>query len=247
MQNVLLGAYGYTLTHSETYVAILFFAQLGPLLLLSNIGGVLADVLDRRRLLLVCQVQQLVFSIVLAVLATSSHPDETLLVLCVLVIGIGNALGAPALNSILPTLVPKADLPGAVALQSVQMNLSRVDRTGDRRGDLCGGRRVARLRHQRGDLPVRDRRAPPRPLSPPRRGLGRGGDRRPPHRGLRRRASGSAHPAHPRHPGPALALLPRVHRAHAPAGGGEPRAAAEERRVRRLVRHLRPRRGAAER
>ncbi len=126
MQNVLLGAYGYTLTHSETYVAILFFAQLGPLLLLSNIGGVLADVLDRRRLLLVCQVQQLVFSIVLAVLATSSHPDETLLVLCVLVIGVGNALGAPALNSILPTLVPKADLPGAVALQSVQMNLSRV-------------------------------------------------------------------------------------------------------------------------
>jgi len=126
MQNVLLGAYGYTLTHSETYVAVLFFAQLGPLLLLSNIGGVLADVLDRRRLLLVCQVQQLVFSIVLAVLATSPHPNETLLVLCVLVIGVGNALGAPALNSILPTLVPKADLPGAVALQSVQMNLSRV-------------------------------------------------------------------------------------------------------------------------
>src|SRR6187551_2708447 len=51
MQNVLLGAYGYTLTHSTTYVALLFFAQLGPLLLLSNVGGVLADVLDRRRLL----------------------------------------------------------------------------------------------------------------------------------------------------------------------------------------------------
>jgi MFS family permease len=126
MQNVLLGAYGFTLTHSETYVAILFFAQLGPLLLFSNLGGVLADVLDRRRLLLVCQVQQLVFSLALAALTTSSHPDEVLLVLCVLVIGIGNAIGAPAVNSILPTLVPKPDLPGAVALQSVQMNLSRV-------------------------------------------------------------------------------------------------------------------------
>ncbi|HEY8216585.1 MAG TPA: MFS transporter [Acidimicrobiia bacterium] len=126
MQNVLLGAYGYTLTHSETYVAVLFFAQLGPLLVLSSVGGVLADVLDRRRLLLVCQVQQLVFSLALAALAASSHPDEALLVLCVLVIGIGNALGAPALNSILPTLVAKPDLPGAVALQSVQMNLSRV-------------------------------------------------------------------------------------------------------------------------
>jgi MFS family permease len=126
MQNVLLGAYGFTLTHSATYVAVLFFAQLGPLLLLSPVGGVLADVFDRRRLLLACQVPLLVFSLVLALLATSSHPDEVLLALCVLVIGVANALGAPALSSILPTLVPKPDLPGAVSLQSVQMNLSRV-------------------------------------------------------------------------------------------------------------------------
>jgi MFS family permease len=126
MQNVLLGAYGFTLTHSATYVAILFFAQLGPLLVLSPVGGALADVVDRRRLLLACQIPQLVFSLVLALLVTSSHPDEVLLVLCVLVIGIANALGAPALSSILPTLVPKPDLPGAVSLQSVQMNLSRV-------------------------------------------------------------------------------------------------------------------------
>lgn len=126
MQNVLLGAYGYTLTKSETYVGLLFFAQLGPLLFLSNIGGVLADVVDRRRLLLLMQVQQLVFSIVLAFIATSDDPSRVVLFLCVLVIGIGNALGAPALSAILPTLVPKPDLPGAVSLQSVQMNLSRV-------------------------------------------------------------------------------------------------------------------------
>jgi MFS family permease len=107
-------------------VAVLFFAQLGPLLVLSTVGGVLADIFDRRRLLLACQFQQLVFSVVLAWIATSSQPNESLIVLCVLVIGVGNALGAPALNSILPTLVPKPDLAGAVALQSVQMNLSRV-------------------------------------------------------------------------------------------------------------------------
>ena len=107
-------------------MAVLFFAQLGPLLLLSPVGGVLADVFDRRRLLLACQIPQLVFSLVLALLATSSHPDEVLLAVCVLIIGIANALGAPALSSILPTLVPKPDLPGAVSLQSVQMNLSRV-------------------------------------------------------------------------------------------------------------------------
>jgi MFS family permease len=126
MQNVLLGAYGYTLTHSATYVGLLFFAQLGPLLLLSNVGGVLADILDRRRLLLWTQLQQLVFSVVLAAIATAGHPSRVTLLFCVLVIGVGNALGAPAISSILPTLVPKPDLPGAVSLQSVQMNLSRV-------------------------------------------------------------------------------------------------------------------------
>ena len=44
----------------------------------------------------------------------------------VFAIGIANALGAPGLSAILPTLVPREDLAGAVALQSVQMNLSRV-------------------------------------------------------------------------------------------------------------------------
>jgi predicted MFS family arabinose efflux permease len=44
----------------------------------------------------------------------------------VFAIGIANALGAPGLSATLPTLVPREDLPGAVALMSVQMNLSRV-------------------------------------------------------------------------------------------------------------------------
>jgi len=126
MQNVLLGAYGFALTGSTTYVGILFFCQLGPLLFLSNIGGVLADRLDRRAFLLICQIQQLVFSVLLALLVASGDPSEVVLALFVLAIGFGNALGAPALNAILPTLVPRADLAGAVALQSVQMNLSRV-------------------------------------------------------------------------------------------------------------------------
>ena len=41
-------------------------------------------------------------------------------------VGIANALGAPGLSAILPTLVPREDLTGAVSLTSVQMNLSRV-------------------------------------------------------------------------------------------------------------------------
>jgi MFS family permease len=126
MQNVLLGAYGYSLTKSATFVAILFFAQLGPLLFLSTIGGVLADSVDRRKLIVWTQLEQLVLSVVLALLATQSHPGKTAIVGCVLAIGVGNALSAPAISAVLPRLVPRRDLPGAVSLQSVQMNLSRV-------------------------------------------------------------------------------------------------------------------------
>jgi MFS family permease len=69
---------------------------------------------------------QLVLSFVLAGIALSSDPSRVLLVGVVFAIGVANALGAPGLNAILPTLVPREDLPGAVALASVQMNLSRV-------------------------------------------------------------------------------------------------------------------------
>ena len=126
MQNVLLGAFGYELTGSATFVGILFFAQLGPLLFMSTVGGVLADVVDRRKLLISTQLVQLVLSIVLAALAASNDPSRVAIVVCVFAIGVGNSLSAPGIAAILPTLVPRADLPGAVSLQSVQMNLSRV-------------------------------------------------------------------------------------------------------------------------
>jgi MFS family permease len=126
MQNVLLGAYGFVLTHSAGYVGLLAFAQLGPLLFLSTVSGVLADTLDRRRLLVTAQLVQLALAIVLAGLALGHHPSSAAIFVCVLAIGIANAVGGPGMSAIMPSLVPREDLAGAVALASVQMNLSRV-------------------------------------------------------------------------------------------------------------------------
>jgi MFS family permease len=125
MQNVLLGAFALDLG-GPSYVGLVFFAQLGPLLFLAPLGGTLADILDRRKLLIWMQLEQVVFSVLLAVLASVDHPNKWAIFVCVLLIGIGNALSGPAISALLPTLVPKEDLPGAVSLQSVQMNLSRV-------------------------------------------------------------------------------------------------------------------------
>jgi predicted MFS family arabinose efflux permease len=72
------------------------------------------------------QLVQLVLSFVLAGLAAVDDPSRAALVACVLAIGIANALSAPTLSAVLPTLVPRPDLSGAVSLQSVQMNASRV-------------------------------------------------------------------------------------------------------------------------
>ena len=126
MQNVALGAFAFKLTGSSGFVALLGFAQLGPLLALSIVGGLLADTIDRKWLLIGCQVQQMALSAVLAVVVAQDDPSKTALFLCVLGLGIGNALNAPTLSAVLPQLVGKKDLPGAVSLQSVQLNLSRV-------------------------------------------------------------------------------------------------------------------------
>jgi MFS family permease len=126
MQNFVLAAYGWELTHSAAYVGLLGFAQLGPILLLSTVGGLLADSFDRRRLIVGMQIAQLVGSLVLAWLATWDDPSTVAIFLCVLAIGTFNALNAPSMISIIPNLVPKRDLQGAISLQSMQMNASRV-------------------------------------------------------------------------------------------------------------------------
>jgi MFS family permease len=126
MQNVALGVFAFQLAHSAGYVSLLGFAQLGPLLALAMVGGALADVVDRKVLLIICQLEQMVMSAVLAWVAASGHPSKVLVFVVVVLVGIGNAINAPTFSSVLPTLVGRRDLPGAVSLQSVQMNVARV-------------------------------------------------------------------------------------------------------------------------
>ncbi len=126
MQNIIVAAYVQTLTHDARWVGVVSFAQLGPLLLLSNLSGMLADTVDRRKYLITMQCAQLVGSIVLAGVALAKHPSPWTIFACMLAIGVANALGGPGMSAIAPSLVPKEDLSGAVSLFSFQMNMSRV-------------------------------------------------------------------------------------------------------------------------
>ncbi len=126
MQNVVLGAYAYNITHSSTFVGIIIFAQLGPTLVFPMLGGLIADKVDRKKFLILLSIEQLLFSLGVAWVVRSPHPSHVLLVVMVIMVGVGSAMFGPAYSAVLPGLVGREDLPGAISLNSAQMNASRV-------------------------------------------------------------------------------------------------------------------------
>jgi MFS family permease len=93
---------------------------------LAPLGGLLADKVDRKKFLIALSVEQLVFSLGVALVVRGPSPSQVILVVMVVLVGVGNALYAPTYSAILPGLVGREDMPGAIALNSAQMNASRV-------------------------------------------------------------------------------------------------------------------------
>ncbi len=126
MQNTALGVLAWELTESSAFLGLVIFAQLGPLGILSLVGGSLADTRDRRRLLLGTQIWQMLWSFVLAAMVIDDTVGRGPLLLIVFVIGLGQGIFAPAFTSILPSLAGPRNLPAAIALNSAQINAARV-------------------------------------------------------------------------------------------------------------------------
>jgi MFS family permease len=126
MYMVVLGALAYHLTESSTFVGLIVFAQLGPLMLFSTFGGLLADRLDRRRLLIIVSISQLLLSLALAAVVAPEDPNKVALLAVTFAIGMGQSIFGPTYAALLPQLVGREDLGGAVSLNSAQMNASRV-------------------------------------------------------------------------------------------------------------------------
>ncbi len=125
MQNFTLPAYVDARTGSAALVGLLVFVQLGPLLLLSIPAGILADRVDRTRLVVAMQTCMMTLSIVLAALVAGDAPLWTIFA-AQLAIGVANTVNAPAFSASIPMLVARRDLPGAVSLNSAMINGSRI-------------------------------------------------------------------------------------------------------------------------
>src|SRR3954452_232861 len=126
METVGVGILVTTSTGQAGWAGLVAAAGFLPTALLAPLGGALADRVPRRTLLLSTTSVQILFAGLLTVAASLGDPSPGLVTLIVLGAGCANALGFPAYQAMLPDLVPRADVPGAVSLSSAQWNLGRV-------------------------------------------------------------------------------------------------------------------------
>ena len=97
-----------------------------PILLLTLVGGVVADRRDRRHMMLMSQVVQMAAAFTLATLVFFNLVQVWHILTLSCITGCAQAFGGPAYQSLVPTLVGKEHLPNAIALNSIQFNLARV-------------------------------------------------------------------------------------------------------------------------
>ncbi|SPM36887.1 MFS family permease, partial [Mycobacterium rhizamassiliense] len=111
---------------SDTVIALVQTASLGPTLLLGLFAGVLADLFDRRRLLMFLQTYAVAVALALAVVTYLGKLGPTSLLMFTLAIGFAAALAGPAWQAIQPEVVPREQIPAAATLSSVSVNIARV-------------------------------------------------------------------------------------------------------------------------
>ena len=112
--------------HAAILVSLVQTADMLPDVLFAIVGGVLADTLDRRRLLIVVQGGLAVAGAALAALTMARQISPALLLMFTFVIGSGSVFVTPAYQSLVPELVPRAGRASAVQLNSISVNIARA-------------------------------------------------------------------------------------------------------------------------
>jgi predicted MFS family arabinose efflux permease len=126
IQDVGLAWVVYTRYQNPLYLGLRSLAAEAPLIAFMLVGGAAADRWDRRKILLVSQVLQMSFAAALGVLFVMGKLSFPLILLFAFLTGLAQSQSAPTYQATLTTLVPPKQIPNAVALNSVQFNLSRT-------------------------------------------------------------------------------------------------------------------------
>ncbi|MGE5315189.1 MAG: MFS transporter [Acidobacteriota bacterium] len=114
------------LTTSPLYIALMQTAASLPVLLFGLPAGAMADILDRRRLLLFWAAWMLVAAAILSVLTVPGWIGIASLLLLTFLLSTGAAMNGPTWQAIVPELVPREEVPNAISLNSAGFNLARA-------------------------------------------------------------------------------------------------------------------------
>ena len=126
MQNVAQGWLVLSLTGSAFWLGVVGFAGSIPFLIFTLFGGVVADRVNKRRLLLVTQSAMMILAFALAALAWLKIITVWEVVVLAFLNGMAMAMNAPSYQALVPRLVKREDLTNAIALNSAQFNMSRI-------------------------------------------------------------------------------------------------------------------------
>lgn len=126
MQTLAQGWLVYTMTGSALLLGVDGFLATGPMLLFSLFGGVIADRIERRKIMLLSQVAQMSFAFILTGLIYFHNVKIWHIFILSFLTGSAQSFSGPAYASLLPLLVKRDDMSNAVAMNSMQFNLARV-------------------------------------------------------------------------------------------------------------------------
>lgn len=115
-----------SLTKSPILISLLQTAESLPIFLLALPACAFADIMDRRRLLIFAQIWMLIVAAILGMMTIAGAITPAILLLLAFLLGLGVALSAPAWQAIIPELVSRSELPAALALNSISVNIARA-------------------------------------------------------------------------------------------------------------------------
>ncbi len=113
------------LTHSAFWVGMVAFSDLAPAVIFSPIAGAVADRMDRVKLTMIAQMVVAAEALCTATFTATGHISIGVLISFELIGGIAQSFAQPARQAVMPGLVPVADLPAAVACNSLCFNVAR--------------------------------------------------------------------------------------------------------------------------
>jgi MFS family permease len=114
------------LTPSPLLIALMQTAASLPVVILGLLAGATADIFDRRRLLIFWQAWMLTAVAILSVLTFFDIISPWILLILTFLLNIGTAMNSPAWQAIVPEVIPRAQLPDAISLNSAGFNLARA-------------------------------------------------------------------------------------------------------------------------